>query len=1076
MDEELKETLYRIINELPDECSWLDYKEIPYLDKQRAEFIRDLCAFLNSNESFEKDKYIILGVTNDKKTIGLRNVPMQDDSWYQTLADYIFPRPSIRTGTFKYTIKDSEVEFGYILIYGTNVDRIYEINRQAYYGPEKPNSHSELEEYSVYPSTAWIRMGSCKRFLTEYDRRKIYEIDRKNELDITTIIPNYQNVNITSDNEKIIKAVTLFGGWDEENENDKNIISEFIGKPYEQWISILRTMLKDKTNFLEFKNNKWIIQDRFTNLKKYANDYFKDELEKFKKDVIQILSERNPKFDLSSDKRSMSNIYNKTLTYSNLLRKSVAETLPIITANYKEFKNCINTALNLSLLVVREILKNDNWEIWASLGELLPLLAEASPEEFLYQLEDKIRNSPSLIKQLFNENESYITTSNYSTGLYWSLELIAWEPRNLIETGMILTKLASFDKEAIKHIANIILPWYPQTKSPIENRIILVKNILKEYPIYGWNLLMYLMPGKITVASPSYKPKYINKIEEENEVLQNDYWEQISKYFELAIENSKTNTEKICDLIDLIDDVPKNLFDKIYAKLSSKKIVTLSETRRFIIWNHLEDFIVWHKKISKSQNSIATEMNKSIQLLSKSLKPQNITIYAKRYFRKDTWHLVDDRKDYKIGEQQLYKIQLNLAGKILSLGIEKCINFAKNIEDSYLFGICNAELNLSKSLEEKIMNHLESKNLKLVDYAKGYTYKTFKLNGFKWIETLSMNNWSMHKKLNFLLVLPHDKKTFELVKSQMGTNQVNYWKNVDIRIVNDIDDLNYATEMLLNADRPEKSLWLICSSLYRDNSCNYNKDIAINCLKLMLKHQERLSNLDAHHITQIIKNLQDSDISQEELFNIEWSYLPLLDGREARPITIEKMMSDDPKVYNDILCLAYKPHSMKSNPKKVNENVATNAYRLLNQWKLVPGLSNGIIDKEKLNNWYVQMIDICKKSDRLEVGLSNFGKVLYHSPKDKSGFWIDKNVAEILNKDDADIIRSGFHTEAFNSLGVINYDPEGSVFESLAKEYEEKAISADTEGFYKLAKEMRKLADTYKYEAEHTREHYYDFE
>ena len=132
MNEELKETLYRIINELPDECSWLDYKEIPYLDKQRAEFIRDLCAFLNSNESFEKDKYIILGVTNDKKTIGLRSVPMQDDSWYQTLADYIFPRPSIRTGTFKYTIKDSEVEFGYILIYGTNVDRIYEINRQAY--------------------------------------------------------------------------------------------------------------------------------------------------------------------------------------------------------------------------------------------------------------------------------------------------------------------------------------------------------------------------------------------------------------------------------------------------------------------------------------------------------------------------------------------------------------------------------------------------------------------------------------------------------------------------------------------------------------------------------------------------------------------------------------------------------------------------------------------------------------------------------------------------------------------------------------------------------------------------------
>lgn len=1074
MNEELKENLYKIINELPDECSWLDYKEIPYLDKQRAEFIRDLCAFLNSNESFEQDKYIILGVTNDKKTIGIRSVPMQDDSWYQNLADYIFPRPSIRTGTFKYTINDTDIEFGYILIYGTNVDRIYEINRQAYYGPEKPSSQSEVEEYSVYPSTAWIRMGSCKRFLTEYDRRKIYDNNRKNELDIKAIISDYQSINLSSDNEKIIKAVTLFGGWDEENENDKDIISKFIGKPYEQWITVLRTMLKDKTNFLEFKNNKWIIQDRLANIKKYANDYYKDELEIFKKVVIEILSERNPKFDLSSDKRSMSNIYNKTLSYSNLLRKSVAETLPIITVNYKEFKKCINTALNLSLLVVREILKNDNWEIWASLDELLPLLAEASPEEFLNQLEDKIRNTPSLIKQLFNENESYITTSNYSTGLYWSLELIAWEPRNLIETGMILTKLASFDKESIKHIANIILPWYPQTKAPIENRIILVKNILKEYPIYGWDLLMYLMPGKISVASPSYKPKYINKIEEENEVLQSDYWEQISEYVKLAIENSKTNAEKICDLIDLIDDVPKNLFDKIYAKLSSKKIITLSEPRRFIIWDHLEDFIIWHKKFPKSKKSITTEINKSLQLLSESLKPKNITIYAKRYFRKDTWHLVDDRKDYKIGEQQLYKIQLDLADKILSLGLEECINFAKNIEDSYLFGICSAELNISKSLEEKIMNLLESKNLKLIDYAKGYSYKAFKLKGFQWIETLNINNWSMRKKLNFLLVLPHDKKTFELVKSQMGTNEINYWKNVDIRIVNDIDDLNYAIEMLLNADRPEKSLWIICSNLYKDDDCNYNKDIAIKCLKSMLKHQERLSNMDAHHITQIIQSLQKSEISQEELSNIEWSYLSLLNGENARPITIEKMLSENPKVYNDILCLAYKPHSMKVNPKKVNENIATNAYRLLNQWELVPGLVDGIIDKEKLNNWYKQMVAICSESDRLEVGLSNFGKVLYHSPKDKDGFWIDKNVAEILNDDNADTIRQGFHTEAFNSSGVINYDPEGTVFENLSKEYEEKANLADKEGFYRLAKEMRNLADTYKYEAEHTREHYYD--
>ena len=120
-DEELEEKLYTILNKLPDENAWLDYKIIPYSNQDRAEFIRDLCAFLNSNESYGKDKFIVFGINNDKQLIGLQNVAMQDK------------------------IKEIENDFAYILIYGTNTDRIYEINRQAYYGPKNLSSDSVKE-------------------------------------------------------------------------------------------------------------------------------------------------------------------------------------------------------------------------------------------------------------------------------------------------------------------------------------------------------------------------------------------------------------------------------------------------------------------------------------------------------------------------------------------------------------------------------------------------------------------------------------------------------------------------------------------------------------------------------------------------------------------------------------------------------------------------------------------------------------------------------------------------------------------------------------------------------------------
>ena len=62
MDEELKERIFRILSELPTEKSYIDYKQIPYLENKKADFIADVCGFLNSIDSYKKDKFIIFGV------------------------------------------------------------------------------------------------------------------------------------------------------------------------------------------------------------------------------------------------------------------------------------------------------------------------------------------------------------------------------------------------------------------------------------------------------------------------------------------------------------------------------------------------------------------------------------------------------------------------------------------------------------------------------------------------------------------------------------------------------------------------------------------------------------------------------------------------------------------------------------------------------------------------------------------------------------------------------------------------------------------------------------------------------
>ena len=174
MNEELIGKLIRIVEQLPDENSCLDYKLFPYDNEKMPEFVKDLCAFLNSEEAYNKDKYIMIGIGDKKNIIGLTTVPMQDDRFYQAAADCISPRPLIETGTFKHKIKGKEFTFGYIYISKENTDRVYEINKDCFYKQDKNEYTLDKAFHMVaVASTAWIRRGSCKRVLDEYTRRKI---------------------------------------------------------------------------------------------------------------------------------------------------------------------------------------------------------------------------------------------------------------------------------------------------------------------------------------------------------------------------------------------------------------------------------------------------------------------------------------------------------------------------------------------------------------------------------------------------------------------------------------------------------------------------------------------------------------------------------------------------------------------------------------------------------------------------------------------------------------------------------------------------------------------------------------
>ena len=1066
MNDEVKFELNKILNELPTENSWLDYKAKVYDKTELAGLTNDLCAFLNSEQSYGKNKYIICGIGNDKSRLGINPDEMLDDHFFQDAAKHIYPIPKIETGIFKHFYNDSEYNYGYILICKDNDDRIYEIyNEQIKKGDGELYTIKEIYEKNAFAPIAWIRVGSTKDKLKETMRRKIYDSDNLRKRFLLNSEVGYVDID-NSLNSKVIKTALLFGKWSEKNSNDKKIIEKFSNMVYDKFIEQFRLIAKTENNFT-FKNGVWKINNRIKYIEYYASDFYKEDFDNFNSIVVEILKEKHTKLDLASNKRHMSNIYSKITKYSDEIRSGVAESLVLVEYLKNNFENCKVDASNFVILVIREILNKSSWYTWASLDNLLPFLAEASPSEFLNQFEEYLLRDKE--RKILFENETDIITYNYSTSIYWSLELIAWNTDYFVRACMILSKLAKEDDKAIDHIVNIILPWYPNTFAPFTFRLTIVENILRKDISIGWKILKKIMPGETSYAVPTYKPKYINVPTDEITITNEEYYNQIDLYLNLMIKYCKTNDERLIDLIDLLDNVSKDNFDKICEYLKTPKIIQKCDKSRYKLWDKLEGLVYWISKHSDIKKDIKNEMIEKINDVIKYLKPSDELYVISRIFKKDNWELIEDYDNYELSEEKLHESQFDSV-KILYFheGVSSIEKLSKIVEDPYSLGMIVAKLGLSINEEKNIiLNNLDKRNY-MIDFSKGYVYSKYNCSNEKYNNNL-ISNLSVEAKTNFLLMLPYNLITFKNVEKLLGSSYKKYWKKVDIRFVNDEETLKYSTSKLMEVHRYERVLWMYRLSLHNNKALKYDSNIILTCLEKID------NNFNKFDICEAIEDLQqEKDVDINRLFYIEWKFLPLLSYENNRPITMEKIISSDANRYSEILQLAFKEHSKVKDDSNIDQNVATNAYRLLHQWKLVPGTKeDGYIDSSKLKIWYENMKDICKKIDRLEVGTSCFGKVLFYSPKDKSGFWIDKTVAEIIN--DNEIIREGYKTEAFNSVGVVNWDENGTAYNKKRDEYKEKAETTELAGYYNFATALREIAHNFEFHAEHMKDTYRDF-
>jgi len=112
---------------------------------------------------------------------------------------------------------------------------------------------------------------------------------------------------------------------------------------------------------------------------------------------------------------------------------------------------------------------------------------------------------------------------------------------------------------------------------------------------------------------------------------------------------------------------------------------------------------------------------------------------------------------------------------------------------------------------------------------------------------------------------------------------------------------------------------------------SFNGALAVTALTAAASSQEAIKT-DAHELGEIIKALQrDPAVKPDDLFRVEWMYLPILDhAYGASPVQLERRLATDPAFFCEVIRLVFRSQNETEpvEPSEAGQKIATNAYRL----------------------------------------------------------------------------------------------------------------------------------------------------
>jgi len=1018
--ENINDEIIRILKNHPPESSTLDYKEIPYkfitLTKHdtgvyddRAEFIKDVIALLNSKEGLHQSKALIFGVTNDGELVGLPN-EIPDNNYWQHVIEVISPEPDVLTANVHYEGKI----YGYVYIYPDNIQCPYEVGKDI--APRQGNDGPKLKAYESFQ-----RHASNNEPLSESGRQELRELVKG---------PNFPS------DFNIAMAATLCGQWLDDSKEDQTFIESLSGMSYESFVKGMYPNAASPNGafiYNSFKHS-W----RLRNIKS-VSPYLSKSLfvEHFKRFI-----------------KNLNEVFTTSSKVSEELQIGITRTLAII-GNIDSYSQLEQNFVKSNVYsLVMDIFNVPDIEIIRKAFSKSLYISQASPKAFLKSVSNLWEGNPQVIEKLFSENS---ILPNYSTNsLCSALKLLASDKIYFAQAISLLIELSALNIKMIDYAAAIVSPIFPQTQIPISVQIKVLEANLYKYPKEVWTVIekVVFRHSRHFIPPEPAEHIYITHGEFQPQTIPN-YEKAMDAYIQFAISISNDDISKIISLTKTIDKVNIETQDKIISAIKSK-LPIMSNSEKEHLWDLLEDKITLYSNNSKNNWYLTPARLQSLKTLQLEILPNSEKALARQSFRNIPF-LTLNYRNYSTPEEfenAVNNLRISALKKLIANDVFSLFSFAASVERPDLVGQYSYSL-LSFSEIQRILE--KTKNFAQGSFTSGLVFS------IPDDEIISIcQNFDPLIQAKILALHPYTSSILNAVRKFPKEPFIYYWNNVGnltTKITN-ASELEYISKNLIDAGRYLNCIIFLRNQLNKGKSVlssTFICDTLIDIPKKVLP----IPN-SGFYIQELIKYLQSNSCDSEKICRVEWKFLSILEtDRDCQPKYLYKKLAKDPEYF---LLLIEKIHGKNQVSLSTPEGNAyfSKCWFLLNKWKNPPGLiSKDTFDSLMLNQWHT---DLSKLLSRIEdsyiISKANyyFGRVLFYSPNDPDGFFLLKSVAQILENNKS--ILSGYENEAKNGNHVYVIE-DNQTLDQTAADYTEKAQKAYENGYYNIGNALMTVSEYY---------------